>query len=192
VVDPALEGSDRIRTWHSIRMPTFGLTDEESRALVRYFAALSRAPHDFETPLPDTLTGPDTTYERPKRLSWPDPQGSGRMISGLAGSAREEARALLSAAQCLKCHSPDATPENAAPSFRHTRAGRLRGAWLAPWLWNPGKLLPGTSMPGFFVKESQGIESPDAQLPQFFLASPDRQIEALRDYIRFHYRLEDR
>jgi len=186
--------SGRIRPWHSIRMPTFGLSDEEARSLVRYFAALSRAPSsDFESPLPDSLTGTGTTYAQGRQLAWPAPDGSGKTIRRTAHNAIGEARSLLSAAQCLKCHAPDAAPENAAPSFRLTRQGRLRGRWIGPWLWNPGRLLPGTSMPAFFLEEDDaGREHPSAQLPQFFHASPDRQIEALRDYLRFHYRTEDR
>lgn len=187
---PGKPGTDRIRPWHSIRMPTFSLTDEEARSLVRYFAALAGGPTDFETRLPDSLEAVGT-YPQSKTLEYPAPDGSGKTIRARATNAVEEARALLDAAQCLKCHSQSATLENAAPSFRHVRSGRLRGRWLQPWLWGPGRVMPGTSMPGFFTKEEDGRNVPAVQLPQFFSASPDRQIEALADYIRNHYSIEE-
>jgi cytochrome c2 len=187
---PGKEGTDRIRPWHSIRMPTFHLSDEESRSLVRYFAALAGGPIDFETRLPDSLTT-EGGYAEAKTLQYPAPDGSGKTIRARATNAVQEARALLDAAQCLKCHAQTASLENAAPSFRHVRSGRLRSRWLQPWLWGPGRMMPGTSMPGFFIKEDDGREVPDVQLPQFFGASPDRQIEALADYIRNHYSIEE-
>jgi mono/diheme cytochrome c family protein len=179
------DADPRVRPWHSIRMPSFGLSDEEARALVRYFAALSGGPIDFETVLPDTLDA--VPYAQPKTLTYPHPEDATKTVTARAGTAIEETRALLFAAQCLKCHSPNASLDNAAPSFRHTLQGRLRGRWLAPWLWNPGRMLPGTSMPAFFVKDHEGRQVPDVQLPEFFGGDVDRQIDALRDYIRFHY-----
>jgi hypothetical protein len=91
--------------------------------------------------------------------------------------------------QCKSCHSTQTKPENAAPDFRHARNGRLRDTWIMDWLWGPLKLQLGTAMPVFFV-DSKG--NPRPQDAQFFEGSPDEQIRALRDFVRHHYREEDR
>jgi len=181
---PGVPNSDRVRPWHSIRMPTFQLTDEEARALVRYFAALSDAPADFESTPPDSLE--DQPYVEGKMLTLTDLKDRSRKYKFKANSRLEEARALFQEYQCKSCHSPEAPIDNQAPNFRHARSGRLRPQWMETWLWGPLKLQPGTAMPMFF---------PDAstpQDPQFFDGKPEEQIRALRDFVRYHYREEDR
>ena len=91
--------------------------------------------------------------------------------------------------QCKSCHSKEAKLESAAPDFRHARGGRLRDTWIMDWLWGPLKLQPGTAMPVFFVDSRN---NPRPQDPQFFGGNPEEQIRALRDFVRHHYREEDR
>ena len=193
VAIPGEAGSDRVRPWHSIRMPTFHFTDEESRSLVKYFAALSGAPADFESAPDDGLTGPDARYDKPVTLTLKDPDDPTKKYTTRAANRLEEARMLFQELQCKSCHTTAGDPATQAPDFRHTRQGRLREEWIEYWLWNPSKLQPGTAMPTFFAND----RGPMTQDAQFFAdgppdRQPDRQIRALRDYIRYHYREEDR
>jgi mono/diheme cytochrome c family protein len=187
------KGTDRIRPWHSIRMPSFGLTDEESRAVVRYFSALSRVPSDFESTAPDGLVDDESAVGYPKRLKIVDPKDKTREISVTVNNRLEEAGAIFQQYQCKSCHSSDESIPigNRAPNFRLTRGGRLREAWIETWLWNPAKLQAGTAMPAFFITQSAGQTVPKAQDEQFFGGVADIQIQALRDYIRHHYTEED-
>ncbi|MHC4575936.1 MAG: c-type cytochrome [Planctomycetota bacterium] len=188
VAVPGQPGTDRVRPWHSIRMPTFHLSDDEARAVVRYFAALSGVPADFETEPADSLVGPASRYAREKAVTLSDPDNRERKYQLRVRNRLEETRAMFQEYQCKSCHSTEAQIANQAPDFRHSRAGRLRPEWVELWLWGPLKLQPGTAMPMFFATE----DGPVAQDAQFFDASPDEQIRALRDYVRHHYREEDR
>jgi len=188
---PGVAGSDRIRPWFSIRMPTFHFSDEEARALVRYFSALSDMPADFETGAPDSLDPalPENRFQEIQRRELTNPDDRTKKYSAEARDRLEETRLMFQEYQCKSCHSKEAKPESAAPDFRHARNGRLRDSWIVDWLWGPLKLQPGTAMPVFFV-DSQG--NPRAQDEQFFGGIPDEQIRALRDFVRHHYREEDR
>ncbi|MHC4953352.1 MAG: c-type cytochrome [Planctomycetota bacterium] len=183
------KGSDRVRPWHSIRMPTFHLDDDETRALVRYFAALSDASPDFEGKPKDSLVGKDAQYKKPlvRTIKDPDDAEGKRELRIIVRNRLEETQALFKALACKSCHSLDADVKTQAPNFRHTRGGRLHSEWLKTWLWNPSKLQPGTAMPTFFADD----KGPKTDFEQFFGGSPDEQIRALRDYIRWHYREED-
>jgi len=178
-----------IRPWHSIRMPTFHFTDEEDRALVAYFAALSRVPYPFEEKTADGLMqeGKEIALPAAVRLKVGDPNDRAKKVDRSVTTRRDMANAMFTEYQCKSCHSTDpAVPiGNRAPDFRHTREGRLRAEWIEKWLWNPGKLQAGTAMPSFFAKGQ-------AQDPQFFGASAEEQLRALRDYILNHYAEKDR
>jgi len=178
-------GSDRVRPWHSIRMPTFHLTDDEARDVVQYFAALSRAPSDFGSKPPDTLTGPGTSYATPRVFQVKredDPTKTKRVV---ANNRLQEGQAMFQQYQCKSCHSVDAQVESAAPHFRHSLAGRLRPDWIETWLWNPNALQEGTSMPGFFLGDRG---EPKAQATEYFGGSAEEQIRALRDIVTRHYK----
>jgi mono/diheme cytochrome c family protein len=189
VTIPGQADTDRVRPWHSIRMPTFPLTDEEARALVRYFAALSDTTADFESAEGDSLVGADAAYASAKSFDVKDPQDPTKKVKAGAKDRLEEAEVLFRQYECKSCHSSDPKVPigNRAPNFRHTRGGRLRESWIRTWLWGPSKLQPGTAMPTFFA----GPEGPVAQDVQFFGGDPDAQIRALKDFIRHHYREED-
>ena len=162
------KGEDRVRPWHSIRMPTFEMSDEETRALVRYFAALSREASDFESGAGDSLAHKGEGY--PKTFSLKDPTDAEgkRMVDKTVYSRVEEAEAMFAEYACKSCHSndPDVPMANRAPNFRHTFNGRLRDAWIARWLWGPYKLQRGTKMPTFF-----GQDAPKPQDKRFFTAA---------------------
>jgi mono/diheme cytochrome c family protein len=191
VAIPGQEGSDRVRPWHSIRMPTFHLSDEEAQALVRYFAALSDVTADFRTTSDDSLAGAD--YGTRKTFELKDPDDKDKKYTARVANRVEEARALFQEFQCKSCHAENADPASAAPNFRHTREGRLRVEWIESWLWNPSLLQPGTRMPSFFANESGAIVQDDRFFPGGDPADQAaRQIRSLRDYVRYHYREEDR
>ena len=199
VLEYSPAGEDRLRPWHSIRMPTFELTDEESRAIVRYFAALSGAPADFESAVEDGLQIKGEGYPRTYDLKDPnDVEGVKKKIRRTVYSRLDEADAMFEEYACKSCHFPDSAGKSTAPNFRHTLNGRLRGVWIERWLWGPFKLQAGTQMPTFF-----GKEKPKAQDKRFFQVDPKNpdtdqahsrtsaeQVRALRDYIRYHYKDE--
>ncbi|MCK6458660.1 MAG: c-type cytochrome [Planctomycetes bacterium] len=189
VTVPGVANSDKVRPWFSVRMPTFHFSDEEARALVRYFSALSGMPADFESGEPDSLVGPGSEYAAARRLELTDLVDRQKKSPADARNRIEETRFMFQEYQCKSCHSAQAPIDNAAPDFRHTRAGRLRDTWIVDWLWGPLKLQPGTAMPVFFV-DSKG--NPRAQDGQFLGGNAEEQIRALRDFIRHHYREEDR
>ncbi|MFI5402268.1 MAG: c-type cytochrome [Planctomycetota bacterium] len=184
---PGVQGSDKIRPWYSIRMPTFHFTDEEARALNRYFSALSRVPSDFETGEPDSLS--EKPFPAPKRFEIPRPDNPAQMQAVEAKNNLEETRFMFQAYQCKSCHSKEAKVESAAPDFRLARGGRLRDTWIEDWLWGPLKLQPGTAMPVFFVDSKGNVRAQDTQ---FLGGSAEEQIRALRDFVRHHYREEDK
>ena len=79
---------------------------------------------------------------------------------------------------CFSCHQvgkkkPEGGPEGWAPDFL-LAPERLNPDWVYDWIANPQALQPGTKMPSFY---------PDAAPPDVLGGDPDRQIEALRDYL---------
>ncbi len=79
---------------------------------------------------------------------------------------------------CFSCHQvgrkkPEGGPEGWAPDFL-LAPDRLNPDWVFDWISNPQALQPGTKMPSFY---------PDAAPPDILDGDPDRQIEALRDYL---------
>ncbi len=183
---PGVADSDRVRPWHSIRMPTYHFSESETRKLVRYFAALSGTNADFDPSEADSLTGPAAQYATPQSRLVPDPKDKTKRVEIRVGNRLEEARALFKVYDCKTCHVTGGDLTKAAPNFRHAHGGRLRDSWIPTWLWGPGKLQPGTAMPGFF-----GEKAPAAEDKTYFGGDAAEQIRALRDYIRHHYREED-
>jgi cytochrome c2 len=194
VLEYSPEGQDRVRPWHTIRMPTFNLSDEEARAVVRYFAALSRVTPDFESEQPDTLLGKGEGYPKTFEVKDPNDATGERKVKREAKDPLGEADTLFEVYACKSCHSedPNIPIENRAPNFRHTMNGRLRGPWIETWLWGPYKLQQGTKMPTFFGRKEP---KPQSVGEDYFKADTpgdqaERQIWALRDYILYHYKDE--
>ncbi len=132
--NPALSEDDihrnGVRSYLEIRMPTFYLSDNEIRTLVRFFEALSSQERPFIPP----------------------------EIPPLTDAERMMARDLFThpAAPCLRCHATGdpAHDRNAtAPNF--LLAGeRLRPPWTNRWLLDPARMIPGTAMPsGLFRRD---------------------------------------
>jgi cytochrome c2 len=134
--NPALNDTDTnrngVRNYLKVRMPTFSLSDDELRKLVRFFQALSQQPMPYIPEQVPTLTAKET----------------------------EMARSLFSstAAPCLKCHATGDAAHDAhatAPNFLLAKE-RLKPDWVERWITDPQAISPGTSMPsGLFRRENE-------------------------------------
>jgi len=132
--NPALSSTDTnrngVRPYLKARMPTFFLSDNELRKLVRFFQALSEQPMPYIPQRMETLTAKEM----------------------------EMGRSLFSsvAAPCLKCHAtgdPAHDRTATAPNFLLVKE-RLKPGWTERWLIDPQAISPGTSMPsGLFRRE---------------------------------------
>ncbi|MBI4525171.1 MAG: c-type cytochrome [Deltaproteobacteria bacterium] len=117
-----------IRTWLNVRMPTFGLTDQETNQLIGYFNGLSKVEIPF------------AHFDDQK----------------VPKEHLDAARVLFSKEffNCLSCHQqgdkkPEGPPEGWAPDLTLARQ-RLSPNWIVKWLQDPQKVQPGTKMPSFY------------------------------------------
>ena len=117
-----------IRPWLSIRMPTFGLRDDEAQDIVAYFQALD----DMKNPLQyfDMAKVPPEHIEAAKTMFSPDYFA------------------------CFSCHQqgeqkPEGPPEGWAPDLAMANE-RLNPEWVVEWIHDPQKIMPGTKMPSFY------------------------------------------
>jgi mono/diheme cytochrome c family protein len=117
-----------IRPWLKVRMPTFGLDDEEANAVVQYFNTL------------DHVQVPFVHFARAD-----------------FSRANVEAGKLLTSKDyfdCFSCHQrgaekPQGPPEGWAPDLSLAYQ-RLNPEWIVKWIRDPQKLMPGTKMPSFY------------------------------------------
>lgn len=117
-----------IRPWLRLRMPTFGLSDQETNLFVSYFNGLSK------------LEIPYAYFDEGK----------------VPQEHLEAARVLFTKDyfDCLSCHQqgekkPEGPEEGWAPDLNLARS-RLNPNWIIKWLQDPQKVQPGTKMPSFF------------------------------------------
>jgi mono/diheme cytochrome c family protein len=116
-----------VRTHVEVRMPTFGLTEQESLALVRWFS------HQEGEPWPFVV---DTDAVLDQELF-------------------DTGSAVFTEFQCNQCHpSGDALPSNPDKSNwgpdLALASERLKPGWIYDWLQDPQQVAPGTRMPNFF------------------------------------------
>jgi len=131
-----LGGPTPIRPWLKLRMPTFGLTDDEIGTITKYFLALHKKEFELR----------DYTAYRPE----PSSVAAGKK--------------LFDEFQCLSCHYtgtiPEGkTPSDLAPNLAMART-RLKPDWMVDWITNPDSIQPGTRMPTFFPD----LQSPDPDI----------------------------
>src|SRR5438093_329221 len=117
-----------IRPWLSLRMPTFGLADEEANTVVGYFEALDRVQVPF--------------VHIEKAGFSPESVSAGKLLTG------------KDYFDCFSCHQrgaqkPQGPPEDWAPDLALAHL-RLNPEWILKWLHDPQKVMPGTKMPSFF------------------------------------------
>ena len=120
-----LRGPITIRPWLNVRMPTFGLDDQNLNGVIRYFGSISNT------------IGPFQTHEI-MRASSEDAAG----------------KQLFETLKCQQCHVLGAIPKdqptaNLAPDLRMA-SDRLNPDWIEEWLKKPSDILPGTRMPAFW------------------------------------------
>jgi len=147
-----------IRPWLSIRMPQFHMTEDRTLKITKYFAALDKAtyPYDFTKP------------------------------SKLNASEVAEVQKMIEELGCYTCHvhvQPGGDPSALAPHFENI-SKRLQPGWVADWLHNPAKIMPGTRMPALWPSSNE--DDPNAaRLPVsgYFKDDVEKQISALRDYL---------
>ncbi len=121
-----LSGPTPIRPWLKIRMPTFGLTDDEIGTITRYFLALHKRDlelRDYQTIATDAV-----------------------FVSN--------GKKLFEDYQCLSCHTTGKIPEgktaaDLAPNLALAKT-RLKPEWILDWVAHPDSIQPNTRMPNFF------------------------------------------
>jgi mono/diheme cytochrome c family protein len=121
-----LRGPITIRPWLSVRMPTFGLDDQNLNGVIRYFESVSNT------------IGPFQTHELVR-----------------ASNVEASGKALFELLKCQQCHVLGAIPKdqptaNLAPDLRMAPE-RLQPDWILEWLRKPSDILPGTRMPAFWA-----------------------------------------
>ena len=149
------EPSD-IRYGLKVRMPTFGLSDDEATALVEYFSALDDEPFPYET------------------LEVPTPTRAELRVG----------KQIFDELQCISCHPsqgeviPEGSDKAGRPDLSLAKE-RLKPDWLIDWMKNPQAFQPGTAMPqawplvGGQHMAVDGYAGNDAE----------KQIQLVRDYM---------
>ena len=149
------EPSD-IRYGLKVRMPTFGLSDDEATTLVKYFSALDDEPFPYET------------------LETPTPTSAELRVG----------KQIFDELQCISCHPsqgeviPEGSDKAGRPDLSLAK-GRLKPDWLIDWMKDPQSFQPGTAMPqawplvGGQHMAVDGYAGNDAE----------KQIQLVRDYL---------
>ncbi len=173
-------GRVKVRPWLETRMPTFGLSEAENNALVRYFAV--RNDHSLFAGQPPA----------------PRPEvdvAVGRVVFGML--------------QCGDCHHSgheESSMPGLAPPYG-LASERLRPDWVIAWILDPERWLPGTQMPASFLPGKGeeldssfligSLDTPifdvdrerllgllgSEQALHAYLSDPERVAAALRDYL---------
>lgn len=144
--------SNHVRPWLKVRMPTFEFSEEQVNTLTQYFAALDAVPYPYE---------PRPTYDAQTLAVGKD---------------------LFGKWQCVRCHVvagklPNQDPANMAPDLAKVTE-RLRPAWIAQWLADPGRIQPGTRMPANFPQNPE-----ENAYPEILGGDQHKQIEAVTAYM---------
>ncbi len=145
-----------IRYGLKVRMPTFGMSDDEATTLVKYFSALDDEPFPYETLEPPLSTRAELRV----------------------------GKQIFDALQCISCHPakgeviPDGSDKAGRPDLSLAKE-RLKADWLIEWMKNPQAFQPGTAMPqawplvGGQHMPIEGYAGDDAE----------KQIRLVRDYL---------
>ncbi|HVN85103.1 MAG TPA: c-type cytochrome [Candidatus Binatia bacterium] len=117
-----------IRPWLKLRMPTFGMSDEEANTIISYFLAQDAVQVPFA--FIEDAAIPHENLEAGKQLTSQD------------------------YFNCFSCHQqgdrkPEGPPEGWAPDLTMARR-RLNPEWIIRWLHDPQKIQPNTKMPSFY------------------------------------------
>lgn len=153
-----LKRPEVLRPWLQMKMPNFGLSDDQANTLVGYFMARSGQAGFFA--------------EVPLGMTPEEERGASRAFVEL---------------KCLQCHQltvgPELTYSDLAPDMALTRY-RLRPDWMEEFLVDPQSIQPGTKMPTFFpLEDDEDPSSIMTPLPRWLGGDPWEQIKAVRDFL---------
>lgn len=196
----------QIRMWLNMRMPTFGLPDEEATRMARYFQAADRHRAEMISkvdPNPPVKVRPVVQELRQfgrdegevlLKFAEPPPPSEQQITAG---------KAFFDVLECAACHPntredfmklPDDKKTSAAPPLGLARA-RINHPFIVEWLTDPQWFQPKTNMPGFFGDRDGGYHAADPKLsPEkleelktkgagSYLGNRRLQTAALRDYV---------
>jgi cytochrome c551/c552 len=161
--NPALSETENdrngVRQYLKARMPTFYLSDNEVRKLVRFFEAVSYQPQPYIQTKLEPLT--------------PQEQVMARQLF----TSKE--------APCLKCHAtgnPAHDRTATAPNFLLAKE-RLKPGWTGRWLIDPARISPGTSMPSGLFKPDGARWVFSGQTPDSFKGYSGDHVQLLVRYM---------
>jgi mono/diheme cytochrome c family protein len=122
-----------IRPWLAVRMPTFGLDDQNLNGLISYFGAVSDELRPFRT----------------------------HAVVNASSANLGAGKQLFELLRCQQCHVLGTIPRdqetsNLAPDLRMA-SDRLQADWIADWLRTPAQIQPGTRMPAFWPQHPQSF-----------------------------------
>ena len=145
-----------IRYGLKVRMPTFGLSDDEATTLVEYFSALDDEPFPYET------------------IEVPTPTRAELRVG----------KQIFEYLECISCHPsqgeviPEGSDKAGRPDLSLAKE-RLKPDWLIDWMKDPQAFQRGTAMPqawplvGGQHRAIDGYAGNDAE----------KQIQLVRDYL---------
>jgi mono/diheme cytochrome c family protein len=148
-----IRGPITIRPWLSVRMPTFGLDDQNVNSVITYFGSISNS------------IGPFQTHE---------------VVKTASNTQSTTGKQMFELLQCQKCHVlgtiPKDQPTNTlAPDLRMA-SERLQPDWILQWMKSPLAILPGTRMPAYWP------DYPKSFYPHLG-GDAEAQIRAIRDHL---------
>ncbi|MEZ4302746.1 MAG: c-type cytochrome, partial [Polyangiaceae bacterium] len=125
----------------ALRMPTFGFSNEEVTAIVRYFASWDDQEYPYQVPKTKELSEEEKLYTLTHMLS-------------------------ADAANCISCHYAGEFPvergrselAKMAPNLNNVHR-RLRPEWVKAWLLRPANWLPYTKMTAFWATADRPKDS---------------------------------
>ena len=151
-----LKEPSQIRYGLKVRMPTFGMSDEEATTLVKYFSALDNEPFPYET------------------IAKPKPTAADLRLG----------KRIFDELKCDSCHPsqgefiPEGSDKAGRPDLSLAKE-RLKADWLIDWMKDPQSFQPGTAMPQAWPRDG------DSFMPFEDYADGDaeEQIRLVRDYL---------
>jgi cytochrome c2 len=145
-----------IRYGLKVRMPTFGMSDEEATTLIKYFSALDDEPFPYETLEPPMSTSAELRV----------------------------GKQIFDELKCDSCHPsqgeiiPEGSDKAGRPDLSLAKE-RLKADWLIDWLKDPQTFQPGTAMPQAWpIVGGQHMPYED-----YAGSDAEKQIQLVRDYL---------
>ena len=151
-----LKEPSEIRYGLKVRMPTFGLSDDEATTLVKYFSALDDEPFPYET------------------LETPTPTSAELRVG----------KQIFDVLQCISCHPakgetiPEGSDKAGRPDLSLAK-DRLKADWLIDWMKDPQSFQPGTAMPQAWPL----VGGQHMPLDGYAGDDAEKQIRLVRDYL---------